>query len=86
MALKFCLDVLLDNMYVWKGIRERAEEINSTKTCITNDEASSEFSASVHAICGSTALVDLDRFFNFFIYTQSVGLLVLGSARRNAAT
>jgi hypothetical protein len=26
------------------------------------------------AICGSTALVDLGRFFGFLIYTQSVGL------------
>jgi hypothetical protein len=30
--------------------------------------------------------VDLDRFFSFLIYTQSVGLLDGGSARRKAAT
>jgi hypothetical protein len=38
-----------------------------------------------HPIYGSTALVDLGRFFNFLIYTQSVGLLGRGSARRKAA-
>jgi hypothetical protein len=27
------------------------------------------------SIYGSTALVDLDRFFSFFIYTQSVGII-----------
>jgi hypothetical protein len=32
----------------------------------------------------STALVDLGRFFSFLIYTQSVGLLGRGSARRKA--
>jgi hypothetical protein len=30
------------------------------------------------SICGSTALVDLGRFFNFLIYTHSVGLLGRG--------
>jgi hypothetical protein len=32
------------------------------------------------------ALVDLGRFFSFLIYTQFVGLLLRGSARRKAAT
>jgi hypothetical protein len=31
-----------------------------------------------YAVSGSTALVDLGRFFCFLIYTQSVGLLGLG--------
>jgi hypothetical protein len=30
------------------------------------------------SVCGSTALVDLGRFFNFLIYAQSVGLLGRG--------
>jgi hypothetical protein len=38
------------------------------------------------SICGSAALVDLGRFFSFLIYTQSVGLLGRGSARRKNAT
>jgi hypothetical protein len=35
---------------------------------------------------GSTVPVDLGRFFSFLIYTQTVGLLGRGSARRKAAT
>jgi hypothetical protein len=38
------------------------------------------------SICGSTALVDFGRLFNFLIYTQSVGLLGRRSACRKAAT
>jgi hypothetical protein len=38
------------------------------------------------SLCGSTALVELGRFFSFLICTQSVGLSVRGSARRKAAT
>jgi hypothetical protein len=34
------LDVSFDNMQHWKGIRERAEKVNSTKAYITNDETS----------------------------------------------
>jgi hypothetical protein len=38
------------------------------------------------SIYGSTALVDLGRFFSFLIYTQSIGHLERGSARHKAAT
>jgi hypothetical protein len=42
---------------------------------------------SIHpSIYGSTALVDLGRFFSFLVYTQSVGLFERGSARRKADT
>jgi hypothetical protein len=38
------------------------------------------------SIYGSTAFVELGRFFSFLIYTQSVGLLGRGLARRKDAT
>jgi hypothetical protein len=38
------------------------------------------------SVYGSTALVDLDRFFSFLIYTQSVDFSDGWSARRKAAT
>jgi hypothetical protein len=37
------------------------------------------------SIYGSTALVDLGRFFSFLIYIQSIGLLGRGSAHHKAA-
>jgi hypothetical protein len=40
MALNVGLDASLDNMQDWKGIREKAGEVNSTKAYITNDEIS----------------------------------------------
>jgi hypothetical protein len=46
-VLNVNLDGLLDNMFKCKRIREKAEEINSTKVCISNNEVSLEFSASV---------------------------------------
>jgi hypothetical protein len=38
MGLNIGLDVLFDNMCVWKGIREKTAEVNSTKFYITNEE------------------------------------------------
>jgi hypothetical protein len=38
MALKLGLDASFDNMYDWKIIEEKAEECNSTKAYITDDE------------------------------------------------
>jgi hypothetical protein len=34
------MDILLNNMKEWKGIREKAGEVNITKAYITNGEAS----------------------------------------------
>jgi hypothetical protein len=39
-ALNFGLDVSVNNMYDWKGTREEAEKVNSTKAYKTNDEPS----------------------------------------------
>jgi hypothetical protein len=39
-ALNVGLDVSIDNTYDSKGIREKAEEVNSTKAYITNDQNS----------------------------------------------
>jgi hypothetical protein len=49
-------------------------------------ELNSKFTSKVTCIYGSTALVDLGRFYSFLIYTQSVGLLGRGSARRKNNT
>jgi hypothetical protein len=38
----------------------------------------SSYSTELLSICGSTALMDLGRFFSFLIYIQSVGLLGRG--------
>jgi hypothetical protein len=38
MALNLGLEVSLDNIQVWKGIRGKAEEVNSAKAHITHDE------------------------------------------------
>jgi hypothetical protein len=38
------------------------------------------------SLYGSTALVNLGRYFSFLIYTQTIGLLGRGSARCKAAT
>jgi hypothetical protein len=40
MTLKTGLDGSFDNMEDWKGIREKAGEVNSTETYITNGETS----------------------------------------------
>jgi hypothetical protein len=34
------LDASFDNMQKWKGIREQAREVNSTKACVTNGDTS----------------------------------------------
>jgi hypothetical protein len=39
-ALNLGLDVPLDNMQDWKGIREKAGEVNSAKVYVANDENS----------------------------------------------
>jgi hypothetical protein len=38
MALKVGLDASFDSMWDWKGIREKAGEVDSMKASITNDE------------------------------------------------
>jgi hypothetical protein len=38
MALNVSLDVPFGNTQDWKEIRKKAEEVNSTKSCIINDE------------------------------------------------
>jgi L-rhamnose isomerase len=40
MALNVSLDVPFDDMQDWKDIRKKAEELNSTKACLINDETS----------------------------------------------
>jgi hypothetical protein len=40
MALYYGLDASFDNMYNWKGIRQKVGEVNSTNIYITNDETS----------------------------------------------
>jgi hypothetical protein len=49
MTLNVGLDVSFDNMYDWKGIREKLE-IESTKAYIINDKTSIEFSNGCDAI------------------------------------
>jgi hypothetical protein len=44
MALNVDLGVSLCNVQDWKGIREKVEEVNSTKAGITNGETSLELS------------------------------------------
>jgi hypothetical protein len=39
MVLNVSLDVLFYKMKGWKGIREKAREINSTKACAIDDES-----------------------------------------------
>jgi L-rhamnose isomerase len=38
MAVSVGLDIPFDNIQDWKGIREKAKEVNRTKAYITNDE------------------------------------------------
>jgi hypothetical protein len=40
MTLNTGLDASFDNVQDWKGIREKAGEVNSTKTHVTDDETS----------------------------------------------
>jgi hypothetical protein len=40
MALNVGFDILFDNMQDWKGILEKAGEINSMKANVTNGECS----------------------------------------------
>jgi hypothetical protein len=40
MAVNIGLDMSFDNMWDWKGIREKATEVNSTEAYITNDRTS----------------------------------------------
>jgi hypothetical protein len=40
MALNIGLDVSFDNISDWNGIPQKAGEVNSTKSCITNAESS----------------------------------------------
>jgi hypothetical protein len=47
MVLNFGLDVSSGNMTDWKGMREKAGELNSTKAHVTNDEVSVQVSRGV---------------------------------------
>lgn len=38
LALNTDLDLPSDNMYNWKGIREKAVEVKSEKVCATNEK------------------------------------------------
>jgi hypothetical protein len=38
MAVNVNLDVSLDKMLDWKGIREKSGEADTTKACVTNEE------------------------------------------------
>jgi hypothetical protein len=38
--LNISLDASSDSMWDWKGIREKAREVNNVKTCVTNDDTS----------------------------------------------
>jgi hypothetical protein len=49
MALEFGLGVSFDNIYKWKGIREKSGEVNSTKAYITSDETSCRILAGCYA-------------------------------------
>jgi hypothetical protein len=40
MELNVDLEASFDNVYDWKGIRQKAREVTSTKPYITNDETS----------------------------------------------
>jgi hypothetical protein len=40
-ALNVLLTVSFDNMYDWKGMREKAGKVNSTEAYIKTDESSS---------------------------------------------
>jgi hypothetical protein len=48
MALNVGLDVSFDNMEEWKGIRNKAVEVNSTETYITIMELQTVFSTVLH--------------------------------------
>jgi hypothetical protein len=77
----------------WTDFREHNDSV-STLCLVSFVEARCDIHEGLHVcmVCtylptyGSTALLDLGRFFSFLIYTQSVGLPGQGSARRKAAT
>jgi hypothetical protein len=66
-----------------KFVKVRARGKNNYLSELTAAIASTSIYLSIY---GSTALVDLGRFFSFLIYTQSTGLLGRGISRRKAAT
>jgi hypothetical protein len=50
-ALNVGLDVSFDNMQDWKGIREKAGEVNSTEVYITNDGLLINIVLNRHVVC-----------------------------------
>jgi hypothetical protein len=57
MAITVRVYTSFNDMWNWKGIREKAGKVNSAKVYITNDENSVEFSVDITRFFANTKLI-----------------------------
>jgi hypothetical protein len=68
--------ILLGRMQSFSMLKQVVHIVTYLSVCLS--VCPSVAHLSIYLIYGSTSLVDLDRFFSFLIYTQSVGFLGRG--------